>query len=131
MQTNPFIQHLLGNVSFDTKRVIECVESISRGDTDDTLRILAYLSGHTDIPEIPKTSTCGDSATLEYYDFFKNEVHYKYLATRELKVKEEYKDRDGKVYDGWYDVPANSGDFKITVKYWSSNTCSLERWLNN
>ena len=131
MQTNPFIQHLLGNVSFDTKRVIECVESISRGDTDDTLRILAYLSGHTDIPEIPKTSTCGDSATLEYYDFFKNEVHYKYLATRELKVKEEYKDRDGKVYDGWYEVPANSGDFKITVKYWSSNTCSLERWLKN
>lgn len=131
MKTNPFIQHLLGNISFDTKRVIECVESISKGQTDDTLRILAYLSGYSDLPEIPETSTCGDSATLEYYDFFKNEVCYKYLATREIKVKEEYKDRDGKVYDSWYEVPANSGDFKITVKYWSNNSCTLEKWLKN
>lgn len=135
MKINPFIQHFLNNVSFDTKRVIECVEFISRGQTDDTLRILAYLSGYSDLPEIPKTSTCNDSATLEYYDFFKNEVHYKYLATREIEVKEEYKDLDGQVYDSWYNIPSEvrngSGDFKITVKYWSSTICTLERWLKN
>lgn len=135
MKTNPFIQHLLNNVSFDTQRVIECVESISKGDTNDTLRILEYLSGYSNIPEIPETSTRNNSATLEYYDFFENQVYYKYIETRELNVKEEYKDLDGQVYDSWYDIPSEvrsgSGDFKITVKYWSTNSCTLERWLKN
>ena len=135
VKTNPFIQHLLGNVSFDTKRVIECVESISSGDTDDTLRILAYLSGYSNIPEIPETSACDDSATLTYYDFFANLVHYKYIATRELKVEEEYRYLNGQVHDSWYDIPlearSGSGDFKITVKYWSTNSCTLERWFKN
>lgn len=135
MKTNPFIQHLLNNVSFDTQRVIECVEAISKGHIDDTLRILAYLSGYSNIPEIPETSTRNNSATLEYYDFFENQVYYKYIETRELNVKEEYKDLDGQVYDSWYDIPSEvrngSGDFKITVKYWSTNSCTLERWLKN
>lgn len=136
VKTNPFIQHLLSNVSFDTKRVIECVESISKGNTDDTLRILEYLSGYSNIPEIPETSTCENLATFISYDFFENQVLYKYIETREFKVKEEYKDLHGKVYGSWYDIPSevrsDSGDFKITVKYWSSNSrCSLERWLKN
>ena len=40
MQTNSFIQHLLGKVSLDSGRVIECVESFSDGDTDDMMRII-------------------------------------------------------------------------------------------
>lgn len=133
MQTNSFIQHLLKNVSLDSGRVIECVESFSDGDTDDMMRIMAYLSGYSDLPEVPETSTIDDSATLTSYNFFKDRVFYKFLSSSKLKVSEEYKNLDGQVYDCWYDIPKEvrqgSGDFEITVKWWSTNDCRLERWL--
>lgn len=133
MQTNSFIQHLLKNVSLDSGRVIECVESFSDGDTNDMMRIMAYLSGYSDLPEVPETSIVDDSATLISYNFFKDRVYYKFLSSSKLKVSEEYKNLDGQVYDCWYDVPKEvrqgSGDFEITVKWWSNNDCRLERWL--
>lgn len=133
MQTNSFIQHLLKNVSLDSDRVLELVESMCDHNTEDLMRIMSYLSGYVNLPEVPQTSEIRDSATLTSYDFFKDEVRYKYLESREFKVAEEHKDYDGKVFGDWYDIPSdvrNSfGDTKITVKYWSTNTCHLDTWL--
>ena len=134
MQTNSFIQHLLKNVSFDSGRIIECIESFGNVNTDDMIRIMAYLSGYSDLPEVPETSTIDDSATLTSYNFFKDRVFYKFLSSSKLKVSEEYKNLDGQVYDCWHDIPKEvrqgSGDFEITVKWWSTDDCRLERWLN-
>lgn len=133
MQANSFIQYLFNNVSLDHKRVLECVDSLCDGNTDEMMRIMAYLSGYSDIPEVPKTSEISNSTTLISYNFFRDKVRYKYLESHEFKVSKEQQDLDGQEYNDWFNIPSNvrngSGDFKITVKYWTTDTCSLEKWL--
>lgn len=131
METKSFFNYLLSNITLNTDRIIEYVEAMSDGETEEMMSILSYLSGYSDIPEIPKKSTVCDSATLVSYDFFKNRVSYKYLETRTFKT--ENTDFDGQVYDSYRDIPEelrqNSGEFTATIKYWREDYCNLRRWL--
>ena len=134
MNTNSFIQHLLNNVSLSNERILEFVDSFTKGNTFEVMRLMSYLSGFSDKPEVPETSNYATNATLESYDFFENEVHYKYLETRKFKVSEEFLGLDGKVYDDWYSIPSelrksSDGSNEITVQYWSKGSCCLESWV--
>lgn len=134
MNTNYFIQHLLSNVGLSTERVLELVDFFAKGNTSEVMRLMSYLNGFSDKPEVPETSNYATNATLESYDFFEDKVRYRCLETRKFKVSEEFLDLDGKVYDGWYSIPlelrnSSAGNNEITVQYWSKGSCCLESWV--
>lgn len=128
-----FIQHLLSNVTLDSDRVLEIVDTITGGNTSELMRIMSYLSGYSAKPEVPETSTYREQAKLVSYNFVTDEVYFEHLESRVVRVSEEQKDLDGTVYKAWYDIPtsvrADNGNTKITIKYWSNGKCSLANWL--
>lgn len=134
MQTIDFIQSLLTKVEFSNARVMEMIQSFTRDNTDETLRILAYISGYAQKPEIPEHSEKinKEDATLIEYDFFRNTLEFRYLETRTYKVSEEFKHLDGEVFESVYDIPRevrnNTGEFPITVKFKDTGRCSLNDW---
>lgn len=132
MQPNSFIQHLLSNVTLNNNRVLELVQSATNDCTDNVMRIMSYLSNYTDLPEVPETSKVADQATLISYDFFKNEVRYKYLTSKTFKVDEKFLELNNQLFEDYYKIPSEvrcgTGTQSITVKYWDNDRCSLERW---
>lgn len=134
MQTIDFIQSLLTKVEFSNARVIEMIQSFTNNNTDETLRILAYISGYAQKPEIPEHSEKinKEDATLIEYDFFRNTLEFRYLETRTYKVYEEFKHLDREIFESVYDIPrevrSNAGEFAITVKFKDTSRCSLNEW---
>ena len=134
MQPIAFIQGLLTEIKFSNARVLEMLQSFTNNNTDETLRILAYISGYAQKPEIPEHSEKinKEDATLIEYDFFRNTLEFRYLETRTYKVSEEFKHLDGEVFDSCYSIPRevrnNTGEFPITVKFKDTSRCSLNEW---
>lgn len=134
MKPIAFIQSLLTEIKFSNARVLEMLQSFTNNNTDETLRILAYISGYAEKPEIPEHSEKinKEDATLIEYDFFRNTLEFRYLETRTYKVSEELKHLDGEVFENVYDIPRevrnNTGEFTITVKFKDTSRCSLNDW---
>ena len=132
MQPNSFVQHLLSNVTLNSSRVLELVQSATNDCTDAVLRIMSYLSNYTDLPEVPKTSKVADQATLISYNFFKDEVRYQYLVSRTFKVDEKFLELNNQLFEDYYKIPSEvrcgTGTQSITVTYWDNDRCPLERW---
>lgn len=139
MNQSDFISNLLSSINLDNNRVYETICHCF-GDTDNVIRIYAYLSGKMDKPEVPETSTRERNAKLISYNFFSNEVNYSYI--REIKryfdTQEEAENNPTNViYDSERDMPGNSyynrkdGQFESICLLNSSGYCNLDAWLNS
>lgn len=132
MKTKDFINHLLANVTVDNARVIELVNAFTGNDTDNAMRILSYLTGFCNLPEVATTSNIAKDARLVSYDFFTNRVTYKYIRTAEVGIEEGHVDDiTSDVYESRDAIPHKdwtSKGVKVVVKYWDTNECDLSKW---
>lgn len=133
METNSFLGYLLRNQSVDNDRLMEVLTLVAGRDESEVLRLMAYLTGFSDMPKIPETSDVAKNATLVSYNFVSNRVTYSYLRASKLSVSEEYRCMDGRVFEDYYcdelSKMRNSGDFQIEVYYTSTNDCPLNHWI--
>lgn len=139
MKQNEFLASILSSMNLDDSRVYEMISSVFK-NTDDVLRIYAYLSGKVDKPEVPQTSTFKRNAELKSYDFFNNRVCFNYWCgeTRYFSTQEEADEADNSIlYEDCNKMPGcsyyNRGDKTIKKEFYtlSYNDCSLDYWLNN
>lgn len=131
-----FISNLLADTKYDNNRVNEAILAFVDGNTDEFLRIMQYITRYVDIPAISKTATFNEYvASLKEFDFFKDRVSYMYLKPRTFKVTTDVADKfRGIEYESYYDIPneirKDNGDVELEVKYWTTDSCSIDVWLN-
>ena len=92
MQTtiNPLLSSLLKATSLNNERVMEIILSVVNNNTDEFLRIMAYLTNTTDMPLISDTNNTADHEYIyDSYDFIKDQVSYhgKYIETRYVESR--------------------------------------------
>lgn len=132
-----FISNLLANTKYDNNRVNEAILAFTDDNTDDFLRIMQYITGAIDMLAISETAKFDNEvAYITSFNFFKNKAYYKVLQSKTFNVTTDIADKfSGIEYDCYYDIPSeiknNSGDVELEVKYWTTNNCSLDRWIWN
>lgn len=136
MNNFDFISTLLANTKYDNKRVNAAILAFTDGDIDDFLRIMQYVTGDADIPNLSETAKFDKYvAYLKESNFFKNKVSYTYLKSATFKVTTAIADTFGDIeYNSYYDIPneirKNNGDVELEVKYWTCDSCSIDVWMH-
>lgn len=138
MKANGFIFHLLSNTTLNKERVIEFVNNFTDGFVEETMRIMAYLTDFEDKPVVAETSDKigKEQATFVSYNFFNNEVTYRYIENRKFNVPtEKVEEVADKVFDSYDNIPReirwnDNGEDKVSVdiKYWRIVSCDLSNW---
>lgn len=136
METTQFIQYLLNNAQLNSNRVLELTQSFTNNDINELMRIMSYLTGFSEMTKVSEHSQKRKEkeATLVSYDFFRNQVTFKYLKERKFKVTEEWvANNDNQIFSSFYDIPidvrnAHNGTIEITVFHWAQEDCDLSSW---
>ena len=132
MQNTDFIVALLNNLKLSNTRVFEAINAFTN-DTEETIRIMAYLTEYCDKPEIPERSTKIEGYTeLVEYNFFKDRVYYNTIKVRKFRIPVDFDYQEDKIYDDYYSIPReirnDEGELVVEVKYYSRENCSLYNW---
>ena len=133
METKDYLTALLTTSNLDKNRVLEVIKDFCEGSPEEVLRLYSYLSGFSNLPEIPQTSKIRRNALYTGYRISTDTVEYTYDNKERIKVADIdtlFKDT---VFETWEDFrkfkQEHSGDIEIEVYYRSRNTCPLSRWL--
>lgn len=120
-----FTAQLIKNVSINTNKLLEVLVQATN-DTDDVFRLLAYITDYTE-PKIKNTSERYKGAELISYNIVTDEVKFKYITERELKV--DASRLEDKVYKNYYEIPRDHARGIIkTVEYYTTSSCYRNEW---
>lgn len=135
-QINPFLKKLLDKVELSNERVLELLNQVCN-NTDDVLRLMAYLSCAEELPEISKIfSTNTRYLLFKGYNILNNNVSYEgwNLETRWYKTEKEAAASlsDNTHYD-YSEAPGRwnkSNEYPFEGKAWCKNNgeMSLDKW---
>lgn len=136
MQTtiNPLLSSLLKATSLNNERVMEIILNVVHNNTDEFLRIMAYLTNTTDMPLISDTNNTDNHEYIyDSYDFIEDQVSYhgKYIETRYVESEElaaQLKGTEVEKLPGSY-YKSDTNPYATQVWYTKSNArMSRERW---
>lgn len=136
MQTtiNPLLFSLLKAKPLNNERVMETILSVVNNNTDEFLRIMAYLTDTTDMPLISDTNNTDNHEYIyDSYDFIKDQVSYhgKYIETRYVESEElaaQLKGTEVEKLPGSY-YKSDTYPYATQVWYTKKDACmSREHW---
>lgn len=136
MQTtiNPLLSSLLKTTLLNNERVMEIILNVVDDNTDEFLRIMAYLTDTTDMPLISDTNnTDNHEYVYDSYNFIKDQVSYhgKYIETRYVEseaLAAQLKGTEVEKLPGSY-CKSDTYPYATQVWYTKNNACmSRERW---
>lgn len=134
---NTFLKSLLIKATISNERLLEVLARVTVNNTDEILRLMAYLTCAEDKPKIPaKISNDSIQAELLSYDIVNNTVYYdgykkctRYYLTNEAAEANENKyegvSMTNDKYSSW-----NTGDYNYPTQVWIKVTDSmpLDKW---
>lgn len=136
MQTtiNPLLSSLLKTTPLNNERVMEIILSVVDGNTDEFLRIMAYLTDTTDMPLISDTNNTDNYEYIyDSYDFIKDQVSYhgKYIETRYVEseaLAAQLKGTEVEKLPGSY-YKSDTYPYETQVWHTKNSACmSRKRW---
>lgn len=135
METNVknYLVKLLANTSFSAERVVNVIDKL--GDTDNTMRLISYLTGETDKPKPKETFTRDDKNLIcTGYDVISNKVSYEGTDAdiRYFSETDTLPSSDD-VFDSDYNLPGkyredSTHTIAVKVKYRIKNSMYYDIW---